>query len=141
MGKVSKKLPLFPVKLVTPSGVVLDEMVEQVTAVDAVGQFGVLADHVNFIAPLVPGRITITRSDGSELSYYATEGLAQVTNGAMTITVPELKDSASAEDAMATFRATQAYLARLEAERQEAQRALQAARRAMANSEVKLEAR
>jgi F-type H+-transporting ATPase subunit epsilon len=93
----TKNLPLFPLKLVTPAGVAFEGNVEQVIATDPVGQFGVLADHVNFITALMPGHLTIQLPEGQALKYYVADGLAQVADGAMTITVSELHDLGTAD--------------------------------------------
>ena len=45
----------FAFKLVTPTGVLFDGQVEQVNAVNPLGEFGVLADHTNYITYLVTG--------------------------------------------------------------------------------------
>ena len=50
----------FQFKLVTPTGVLFDGAVEQVTAVGALGEFGVLPLHINFITSLVPPNSTAT---------------------------------------------------------------------------------
>src|SRR5271167_1570938 len=54
----------FPFKLVTPTGVLFDGPVEQITAVGALGEFGVLPLHINYITSLVPGVLTIKVSEG-----------------------------------------------------------------------------
>ncbi len=74
----------FSFKLVTPTGVVFDGPVEQVGAVGALGQFGVLADHTNLITSLAPGLMTIRTGDGQVLEYLVMGGLVEVKDGAMT---------------------------------------------------------
>ena len=54
----------FAFKLVTPTGVLFDGQAEQVNAVNPLGEFGVLADHTNYITSLVPGLLTIRTADG-----------------------------------------------------------------------------
>lgn len=93
----TKNLPLFPLKLITPAGVVFEGNVEQVVATDPVGQFGVLADHVNFITALMPGKLTVQLPEGKPLDYFVADGLAQVADGAMTVTVSELHELGTAE--------------------------------------------
>jgi F-type H+-transporting ATPase subunit epsilon len=124
----ARNLPAFPLKLITPAGVAFDGTVEQVTAVDPVGQFGVLADHVNFITSLVPGEMSVKLTDGRTLNYFVADGLAEVTNGAMTITVSELHELEAADKAVAAVKAAKQRLGELEAERAAAERALQMAR-------------
>lgn len=75
----------FPFKLVSPTGMIYDGPVEQVTAVGALGEFGVLANHINFITSLNPGVITLKLENGSITEYLLSGGLAEVKDGAMTV--------------------------------------------------------
>ena len=58
----------FAFKLVTPTGVLFDGQAEQVNAVNPLGEFGVLADHTNYITSLVPGLLTIRTAEGQTLA-------------------------------------------------------------------------
>jgi F-type H+-transporting ATPase subunit epsilon len=80
----------FPLQLVTPTGIAYEGDVVEVTAWNPIGQFGVLADHINFITSLVPGVVEIELPDGGMLYYVVSGGLAEVKDGKMTI----LADSA-----------------------------------------------
>jgi F-type H+-transporting ATPase subunit epsilon len=73
----------FAFKLVTPTGVLFDGQAEQVNAVNPLGEFGVLADHTNFITALVPGLLTARTADGQTLKYLITGGFVEVKEGAM----------------------------------------------------------
>jgi F-type H+-transporting ATPase subunit epsilon len=79
----------FPFKLVSPTGIVYEGQVEQATAVGALGEFGVLAEHINFITSLNPGVITLKLADGSMTEYLLSGGLAEVKDGAMTVLASE----------------------------------------------------
>jgi F-type H+-transporting ATPase subunit epsilon len=74
----------FAFKLVTPTGVLFDGQVEQVNAVNPLGEFGVLADHTNYITSLVPGLLTVRTADGQTLTYLVTGGLVEIKDGVMT---------------------------------------------------------
>jgi F-type H+-transporting ATPase subunit epsilon len=74
----------FAFKLVTPIGVLFDGQVEQVNAVNPLGEFGVLADHTNYITSLVPGLLSIRTADGQTLEYLVSGGLVEVKDGVMT---------------------------------------------------------
>jgi F-type H+-transporting ATPase subunit epsilon len=76
---------LLPFKLVTPVGVLIDEHVREVTAVNPLGEFGVLPEHVDFITSLEPGILTVRGSDGGEHFYLIHGGLAEVKDGQMTV--------------------------------------------------------
>ena len=75
----------FQFKLVTPTGVLFDGAVEQVTAVGALGEFGVLPLHTNFITSLVPGILTLKIGDTNYTEYLVAGGLAEVKDGVMTV--------------------------------------------------------
>ena len=80
----------FPLELVTPVGIAYQGDVEEVTAWNPIGQFGVLAEHINFITSLVPGVVEIKLPGGAMRYYVVSGGLAEVKDGKMTI----LADSA-----------------------------------------------
>jgi F-type H+-transporting ATPase subunit epsilon len=75
----------FQFKLVTPTGVLFDGPVEQVTAVGALGEFGVLPLHINYITSLVPGVLTIKINEGRFEELWLAGGLAEVKDGVMTV--------------------------------------------------------
>ncbi|MGH7915301.1 MAG: FoF1 ATP synthase subunit delta/epsilon [Candidatus Binataceae bacterium] len=74
----------FAFKLVTPTGVLFDGQAEQVNAVNPLGEFGVLADHTNYITSLVPGLLTFRTAEGQTIEYLVTGGLVEVKDGVMT---------------------------------------------------------
>jgi F-type H+-transporting ATPase subunit epsilon len=80
----------FTVELVTPTGIAYQGEVEEVTAWNPIGQFGVLANHINFITSLIPGIVEIKLPGGAMRYYVVAGGLAEVKDGKMTI----LADSA-----------------------------------------------
>jgi F-type H+-transporting ATPase subunit epsilon len=79
----------FPFRLIAPTGIVYDGPVEQVIAVGATGEFGVLAEHVNYITSIMPCVVTLWLGDGSATEYLVTGGLAEVKDGAMTLLADE----------------------------------------------------
>jgi F-type H+-transporting ATPase subunit epsilon len=132
----------FPFKLVTPTGVIFEGSVEQVTAVGQLGEFGVLADHVDFITSLAPGLIAVKVSAERTERFLATGGFAEVRGGAMTITAlgvetPEQvkTDEAAAEAKQAEERFSQ--LSFYQDEYQEAERELLLARARQRAAELK----
>jgi F-type H+-transporting ATPase subunit epsilon len=74
----------FTLQLVTPTGVVFDGEAEQVTAVGPLGEFGILAEHINFITSLVPGLLEIRTAEGAR-TYVISGGFAEVKEGAVTL--------------------------------------------------------
>ena len=79
----------FPFRLIAPVGIVYDGPVEQVIAVGALGEFGVLANHVNYITSILPCVVTLRLGDGAVNEYLVTGGLAEVREGAMTMLADE----------------------------------------------------
>jgi F-type H+-transporting ATPase subunit epsilon len=104
----------FAFQLITPTGVVFDGRVEQVTATGPLGQFGVLADHTNLITSLAPGVITIRGGDGQTREYLVTGGLVEVKDGAMTALTPNALPPEKTEPAdEAELRAAEERLAQM----------------------------
>ncbi len=75
----------FQLNLISPTGVVYQGPVKEVTAVGADGEFGVLPDHVNFVTSLVSGTITLKLGDGSINKYRLPGGRADMKDGVMTV--------------------------------------------------------
>lgn len=133
----------FRFRLVTPTGVLFDGAVEQVTAVGALGEFGVLAQHTNFITSLAPGILTLKAGDGSYLEYLVTGGLAEVKEGVATVLALEAElpagvDSAAAEQAIEPALERLAQMSMFDPEYEEAAQALAVARvRAQVNQRLR----
>ena len=65
----------------------LDDMVDEVTAPGALGEFGVLPDHIAFLTLLVPGEMSY--KDGTTRHYLAISGgYAEVLDNVMTVLAP-----------------------------------------------------
>jgi F-type H+-transporting ATPase subunit epsilon len=91
----------FPFRLVTPTGIVFEGAAEEVSAIGPLGEFGVLAEHINFITSLVPGVLEARIPGGAVRHWVVSGGLAEVKDGAMTVLAssaesPESVDPASA---------------------------------------------
>jgi len=98
----------FPVRLVTPTGIVFEGDVEEVSAIGPLGEFGVLPDHINFITSLVPGVLEARLPDGTAMHWVVSGGLAEVKDGVMTV----LASSAESPESIdASAAATQVELA------------------------------
>jgi F-type H+-transporting ATPase subunit epsilon len=91
----------FQFKLVTPTGVLFDGLVEQATAVGALGEFGALPLHTNFITSLVPGILTLKIGEGSYEEFLLAGGLAEVKDGVMTVLALEADPPAKVDSAAA----------------------------------------
>jgi F-type H+-transporting ATPase subunit epsilon len=93
----------FPFRLVTPTGIVFEGDAEEVSAIGPLGEFGVLADHINFITSLVPGVLEARLPDGAAMHWVVSGGLAEVKDGVMTVLAssaesPETVDATAAAD-------------------------------------------
>jgi F-type H+-transporting ATPase subunit epsilon len=75
----------FKVSLVTPTGVVFEGEAEMVVAAGPLGEFGVLADHVNLVTSLVPCLLEIRKSGGDAERWIISGGIAEVKDGEMTV--------------------------------------------------------
>jgi F-type H+-transporting ATPase subunit epsilon len=90
-------------RVVTPSRLLLDEEVDEVTAPGAFGEFGVLPDHIAFLSLLVAGEMSYKQ--GSARSYFAVSGgYAEVLDNTMTV----LANSAEYADEIDVERARRA---------------------------------
>jgi len=71
-------------RIVTPSRLLLDDRVREVTAPGTVGQFGVLPDHVTFLTSLDIGTLSFRTDSG--VRYVAVRGgFAEVADNVMTV--------------------------------------------------------
>jgi F-type H+-transporting ATPase subunit epsilon len=74
-------------RLVTPSRLLLDEEVDEVTAPGALGEFGVLPNHISFLSLLEPGEMSYKQ--GATRHYLAISGgYAEVLANVMTVLAP-----------------------------------------------------
>ena len=74
-------------KVVTPGRLLLDEEVDEVTAPGVKGEFGVLPNHISFLALLEPGEMSYKQ--GAIRRFLALSGgYAEVLDNVMTILAP-----------------------------------------------------
>jgi F-type H+-transporting ATPase subunit epsilon len=71
-------------EVVTPDRLVTSEAVDIVMAMGALGEFGILANHVPFLTPLQPGELRY-RKDNQLEHMVVTGGFAEVSNNKVTI--------------------------------------------------------
>jgi len=90
-------------RVVTPSRLLLDEEVDEVTAPGALGEFGVLPNHISFLSLLEPGEMSYKQ--GMAKHFLAvSEGYAEVLDNVMTV----LADTAEYADEIDVEQARQA---------------------------------
>jgi len=71
-------MELMKLEIVTPTGVIFDAEVRQVTLPGSEGEFGVLPKHATLVSLLDTGVIVISKTDGSELAVAINAGYVKV---------------------------------------------------------------
>ena len=74
----------FQLRIVTPRQSVLEEEVREVSAPGALGEFGVLPDHIAFLTSLDIGTLRF-RADGEAQRLAIRGGFAEVVDNVMTV--------------------------------------------------------
>ena len=87
----------FSLKIVTPDGLIFDGQAEELVVRTTSGDLGILAGHINCVAPLGMGRATVI-IDGKRKFAACIGGMVSVVNGAVTL-VPTTFEWAESIDA------------------------------------------
>ena len=74
----------FQLKIVTPDGLIFDGQAEELIVRTTSGDLGILAGHINCVAPLGMGRATIIM-DGKHRYGACIGGMVSVVNGVVTL--------------------------------------------------------
>ena len=74
-------------RVVTPTRLVLDEDVDEVTAHGELGEFGVLPDHIAFLSTLVAAELTY-KQGATKRTLAVGGGYAEVLDNVMTVLAP-----------------------------------------------------
>ncbi|MBQ2893736.1 MAG: ATP synthase F1 subunit epsilon [Oscillospiraceae bacterium] len=101
----------FDLKIVTPDGLAFEGQAEELIVRTTSGDIGVLAGHLNCVAPLGMGRATIV-IDGQKRYAACIGGMLSVVNGAVTLvpTTFEWADQIDAQRAEASYQRAQTIL-------------------------------
>ena len=101
----------FPLKIVTPDGLIYDGNAEMVIVRTITGDMAFLARHINCVAPLGMGRATIV-ADGQKRYAACIGGMISVVDGAVTLvpTTFEWADAIDADRAQASLDRAQKIL-------------------------------
>jgi F-type H+-transporting ATPase subunit epsilon len=118
-------------RVVTPSRLVLDEEVDEVTAPGELGEFGVLPNHIAFLSTLVPGELSY-KQGATKVTLAITGGYAEVLDNVMTVLAtsaefPEEIDVVRSQQAKAQAEEILAAASFEEGDRQAAEEALRRA--------------
>ena len=102
----------FQLKIVTPDGLIFDGQAEELVVRTTSGDLGILAGHINCVAPLGMGRATII-IDGKRRYGACIGGMVSVVNGIVTLvpTTFEWADEIDVERAEASLARAEAMLA------------------------------
>jgi len=74
----------FPLKIVTPDGLIFDGKAEKLIVRTTTGDVAILARHINYVTPLGMGR-AIVESGGHRRSAACIGGMLSVVNGEVTL--------------------------------------------------------
>ena len=74
----------FPLKIVTPDGLLFDGEAEEIFVRTTSGDVAILAGHINYVAPLGMGRATVV-SGGNRRTAACIGGMLSVVDGAVTL--------------------------------------------------------
>ena len=101
----------FPLKIVTPDGLIYDGPAEEVVVRTITGDMAVLARHINCVAPLGMGRATVV-VNGERKHAACIGGMLSVVDGAVNLvpTTFEWADSIDAARAAASQQRAEAVL-------------------------------
>ncbi|MBR4291552.1 MAG: ATP synthase F1 subunit epsilon [Oscillospiraceae bacterium] len=88
----------FSLKIVTPDGLIFDGQAEELVVRTTSGDLGILAGHINCVAPLGMGRATVI-IDGKRRYAACIGGMVSVVNGEVTL-VPTTFEWAESIDQM-----------------------------------------
>ena len=94
----------FPLKIVTPDGLIYDGEAEKLIVRTVGGDVAILARHINYVAPLGMGR-AIVEAGGNRRSAACIGGMLSVANGEVTLvpTTFEWADQIDADRAEASY--------------------------------------
>ena len=88
----------FPLKIVTPDGLLFDGEAQRLIVRTTEGDMAILARHINCVAPLGMGRATLVDADGNRRYAACIGGMLSVQNGEVSL-VPTTFEWAESIDA------------------------------------------
>lgn len=127
----------FPLKIVTPDGLIFDGEAEELVVRSTTGDVAVLAKHTNFVTPLGMGRAVIV-SGGIRRTAACIGGMLSVVNGSVTLvpTTFEWSDKIDLERADAAYQRANAILKNPQASENDLKLAEAKLRRALVRKSV-----
>ena len=124
-------------RVVTPSRMLLDEDVDEVTAPGELGEFGVLPNHIAFLTTLVPGELSY-KQGLSKKTLAVGGGYAEVLDNVMTVLAPaaEFADEIDSARAQRAKERAEKLMAELNREEKDWEMAEAALKRALVRLQV-----
>ena len=124
-------------RVVTPSRMLLDEDVDEVTAPGELGEFGVLPNHIAFLTTLVPGELSY-KQGSSKKTLAVGGGYAEVLDNVMTVLAPaaEFADEIDSARAQRAKERAEKFIAELNREEKDWEMAEAALKRALVRLQV-----
>lgn len=128
----------FPLKIVTPDGLEFDGMAESLTVRTVTGDMGIMAKHVDCVAPLGMGQATLI-VNGQKRYAACIGGMVSIIGGVVNLvpTTFEWADEIDMERAEASEKRAQAVLSNKNATDTEIQLAKARLRRALVRKNVR----
>ena len=101
----------FPLKIVSPDGMAFEGMAEQLIVRTTTGDLGIMAGHINCVAPLGMGRAMVI-TEGQKRYAACIGGMVSVVGGEVTLvpTTFEWADKIDVERADASYQRAQKIL-------------------------------
>lgn len=101
----------FPLKIVTPDGLIFDGQAEKIIVRSTTGDLAVLARHINCVYPLGMGQAVVV-TDGVRRTAACIGGMLSVVNGEVSLvpTTFEWADQIDADRAEASFQRAEKIL-------------------------------
>lgn len=91
----------FPLKIVTPDGLIFDGEAEKIIVRTTEGDMAILARHINCVAPLGMGRATVVDADGNRRYAACIGGMLSVQNGEVNLVPTTFEWAESIDEARA----------------------------------------
>ena len=128
----------FPLKIVTPDGLLFDGEAQRLVVRTTSGDLAVLARHINCVAPLGMGRATVVDAEGNRRYAACIGGMLSVQNGQVSLvpTTFEWAESIDAARAEASQQRAETVLRKKDASDTEVQLAQARLHRALVRKSV-----
>lgn len=84
----------FNLLVITPHKKIFEGEASKIGCKNSAGEFSILVNHENYITTTVPGKIVIVSGNNEENEYFASGGVLEVKDGAVTLCVDTVETKA-----------------------------------------------